>query len=459
MASLRLVFASGMLILALLSACTATGANPTEMPLPTDGAPAVTQPANPPPAEGPTRVPPVELPPGTLAETPAGVIMATPSMDPSGVATLPLPEETAAAEIQNATDFPNPANYVWNEIASGLQFPVNMETAYDGSGRLFINEKPGRIRIVQSGELLDQPFLDISDRVRATSSEQGMLGLAFHPQYEENGRFFVHYSDLNGDTVLSRFQVSADDPNRADPASEVILLQQSQPYANHNGGQLAFGPDGYLYFGLGDGGSAGDPQNNGQSLETWLGKILRLDVDSGDTYGIPADNPFQGGKAKPEIWAYGLRNPWRFSFDQRTQELYIADVGQNQWEEIDYLPAGSPGGTNFGWRFKEASHAYEGGVPVDALLIDPVYEYDHSFGCSVTGGYVYRGQNLPEWQGIYIFGDYCSGRIWGLLRQNDQWVGQQLFETGGGLTAFGQDEAGEVYLVDANGVISRLDAQ
>ncbi len=450
----RLLLASAMLILALLAACTGPGAAPTATLPPAD-----TQPASPPPAEGPTRVPPVELPPGVAAETPASAIMLTPSMDPSGVATLPLPEETDAPAAQDATQFPNPENYVWQQVTVGLQTPINMETAFDGTGRLFINEKPGRIRILQSGELLEQPFLDITDRVGAGGSEQGMLGLAFHPQYEENGRFFVHYSDRNGDTVLSRFQVSASDPNQADPASEVILLQQSQPYANHNGGQLAFGPDGYLYFGLGDGGSAGDPQNNAQSLETLLGKILRLDVDSSDTYAIPTDNPFQGGKAKPEIWAYGLRNPWRFSFDQRTQDLYIADVGQNQWEEIDYLPAGSPGGTNFGWRFKEGTHAYEGGAPADSLLVDPVYEYDHSFGCSITGGYVYRGQNLPEWQGIYIFGDYCSGRIWGLMRQNDQWVAQQMFQTGGGLTAFGQDEAGEVYIVEANGVISRLDAQ
>lgn len=458
----RLLFASTALILALLAACTGPGAAPTATlpPVATQPAsPTETQPTSAPPAEGPTRVPPVELPPGVQAETPAAVIQGTPSMDPSGVATLPLPEETDVPAAQNATQFPDPANYVWNQVTFGLQTPINMETAFDGTGRLFINEKAGRIRILQSGELLAQPFLDITDRVGSSGSEQGMLGLAFHPQYEENGRFFVHYSDRNGDTVLSRFQVSASDPNQADPASEVILLQQNQPYANHNGGQLAFGPDGYLYFGLGDGGSAGDPQNNGQSLETLLGKILRLDVDSSDTYAIPSDNPFQGGKSKPEIWAYGLRNPWRFSFDQRTQDLYIADVGQNQWEEIDYLPAGVPGGTNFGWRFKEGTHAYEGGAPADSLLVDPVYEYDHSFGCSITGGYVYRGQNLPEWQGIYIFGDYCSGIIWGLMRQNDQWVAQQMFKTGGGLTAFGQDEAGEVYIVEANGVISRLDAQ
>jgi glucose/arabinose dehydrogenase len=439
----RSLLLHSFIVLGLLAGCAGAVASPTTPAQATLPAVTATLPAGPLPTLAPVTQEP------TPVESPVTL--------PSGVATLPLPENTAMPGPLDVTQFPNPDEYQWQVIANGLQIPVNMETAFDATGRLFINEKPGRIRILQSGELLEQPFLDITDRVGSSSSEQGLLGLAFHPRYEENGRFFVHYSDRNGDTVLSRFQVSADDPNRADPSSEVILLQQDQPYANHNGGQLAFGPDGYLYLGLGDGGSAGDPQNNAQSLETWLGKILRLDVDQGDTYAIPADNPFLNGKAKPEIWAYGLRNPWRFSFDTRTGEMYIADVGQNQWEEIDYLPAGSPGGTNFGWRLKEASHPYEGGVPADALLVDPVFEYDHSLGCSVTGGFVYRGQNLPEWQGIYIFGDYCGGRIWGLMRQNGQWVGQEMFTTGTGLTAFGQDETGEVYLLDGAGSVLRLE--
>lgn len=393
---------------------------------------------------------PAELPGVTPAEP-------TPEFLPSGVATVPV-AEPSPTPVQDAVQFPDPNLFRWTILSSDLQVPISITAAYDGSGRMFINEKVGRIRILQSGELLPEPFLDITDRVGSQSSEQGLLGLAFHPQYAQNGRFFVHYSGKDGGTVLSRFQVSAEDPNRGDPDSEVILLQQRQPYANHNGGQLAFGPDGYLYFGLGDGGSAGDPENNGQSLQTWLGKILRLNVDQGEPYAVPADNPFASGGGKPEIWAYGLRNPWRFSFDMHTGEMYIADVGQNQWEEIDYLPAGSPGGTNFGWRLKEGRHTYEGGSAA-ALLVDPVYEYDHSLGCSVTGGYVYRGVFLPEWQGIYVFGDYCGGRIWGLMRQNGQWVGQELFLTGVGLTAFGQDEAGEIYMLDAAGSVLRLDRQ
>lgn len=454
MAPRRLFLLIGVLLLLILAACNGgQAANPTPQPT----APVVTQAApSTPPTEAVevTGERPAELPPTGL--TPSA--NPTPEFLPSGVATLPLAEPSSTAQ-PDAVQFPDPQGYRWTILSSDLQVPISITAAYDGSGRMFINEKAGRIRILQSGELLSEPFMDLTDRVGSQSSEQGLLGLAFHPRYAENGQFFVHYSDRNGDTVLSRFQVSASDPNHGDPASEVILLQQDQPYPNHNGGQLAFGPDGYLYFGLGDGGSAGDPQNNGQSLDTWLGKILRLNVDQGQPYGVPADNPFVNGGGRSEIWAYGLRNPWRFSFDMLTGDMYIADVGQNQWEEIDYLPAGSPGGTNFGWRFKEGTHTYEDGASAAALLVDPVYEYDHSLGCSVTGGYVYRGQSLPEWYGIYIFGDYCGGRIWGLMRLNGQWVGQEMFVTGAGLTAFGQDEAGEVYMLDAAGSVLRLDRQ
>ncbi|MGB8982004.1 MAG: PQQ-dependent sugar dehydrogenase, partial [Anaerolineales bacterium] len=332
----------------------------------------------------------------------------------------------------------------------GLQRPVDLQS--DGSGRLFVIEKAGRIRIIENNQLLATPFLDVTDRVGSSSNEQGLLGLAFHPRYAENGRFFVNYTDLNGDTVIARFQVSGD-PNAADPNSEVKLLGVDQPFANHNGGVLAFGPDGYLYAGLGDGGSQGDPRGNAQNTGVLLGKVLRLDVDSAEPYAVPGDNPFGN-----EVWAYGLRNPWRLSFDRSTGDLYIADVGQGEWEEIDFLPAGSPGGANFGWDHREGAHDYEGGGPEG--MLDPIAEYSHSEGrCSVTGGYVYRGASLPEWNGIYLYGDYCTGFIWGLLRSGDSWQEQMLFDTQVTITSFGQDSAGEVYLVGDNGEIYQLVGQ
>jgi len=252
---------------------------------------------------------------------------------------------------------------------------------------------------------------------------------------------------VNGNTVIARYQVSTD-PNRADPKSEKVLLQVPQPYVNHNGGGLAFGPDGYLYIGLGDGGSQGDPHGNGQSLQTFLGKILRINVDADNGYTIPADNPLVGGGGKPEIWAYGLRNPWRFSFDRQPGDLYIADVGQDKWEEIDFLPAGIPGGSNFGWNLREGAHDYSGAPTAELALVDPAWEYDHSQGCAVIGGYVYRGQEYPEWQGIYLFGDNCSGSVWGLLRLDGKWQAKLLFNTGLRIGSFGQDQTGELYLLD-----------
>jgi glucose/arabinose dehydrogenase len=346
-----------------------------------------------------------------------------------------------------ASTFPDPNAYAWQPLASGLQRPVDLQA--DGSGRLFILEKVGRIRILQDDQLLEASFLDITDRVGSSGNEQGLLGLAFHPQYAQNGRFFVNYTDKNGDTSISRFQVS-NDPNVADPASEVKILGVDQPFANHNGGVLVFGPDGYLYAGLGDGGSQGDPFGNAQNTSVLLGKILRLDVDSAEPYAVPADNPFGN-----EIWHYGLRNPWRISFDRLTGDLYIGDVGGGQWEEIDFLEAGSPGGANFGWNYREGAHDYKGNAP--AGLIDPVAEYSHSEGgCSVTGGYVYRGA-MPEWNGIYLYGDYCTGLIWGLIRSGDGWQNQLLFDTDVNITSFGEDESGEVYLLGDSGEIYRLE--
>src|SRR5512139_886783 len=394
-------------------------------------------------------------PPSTPEPATATAALSSPTAlpgDPSSTQAPATPSPTGGVSTQlppSATTFPDPNGYDWQPVVSRLDRPVDLQV--DGSGRLFVIEKAGRIRIVQDGQLLPQPFLDITDRVGSGGSEQGLLGLAFHPQYAQNGRFFVNYTDRNGDTVIARFQVSGD-LNAADQGSEVKLLGIDQPYANHNGGGLAFGPDGYLYAGLGDGGSQGDPQGNGQNTNSLLGKILRIDVNSGDTYSVPADNPFGN-----EVWAYGLRNPWRLSFDKTTGDLYIGDVGQNQWEEIDYLPAGSPGGTNFGWDLREGAHDFEGSASPG--FTEPVAEYSHpEGGCSVTGGYVYRG-SMPEWNGIYLYGDYCTGLIWGLIQTEGGWQNQLLFDLNVTITSFGQDTSGEVYLVSDNGDILRLSRQ
>ena len=374
----------------------------------------------------------------------------TPAVIPTDT---PTPEPTAIPQA----GFPDPAGYTWNLIVDGFSRPLLATNAGDGSGRIFVLEQGGVIRIVQGGAILSDPFMDITGQVGSGSNEQGLLGLAFHPDYESNGLFFVNYTDLNGDTVISRFQVSAD-ANVADPASEKILLQVDQPFANHNGGNLEFGPDGFLYAGLGDGGSQGDPNGNGQSQAAYLAKLLRIDVNSGDPYGIPADNPFANGGGLPEIWALGFRNPWRFSFDRATGDLYIADVGQNQWEEVDYLPAGSPGGANFGWNIMEGNHPYQG----DATdgMIGPVTEYEHGNRCSITGGNVYRGQALLAWNGVYFYGDYCSGEILGLVHNTDSsWESRLLYDTGFLITSFGLDEAGEIYVLDRDGGLYQLQAQ
>lgn len=357
-------------------------------------------------------------------------------VSPTTIPNSPVPTEISVTNTpSSATTFPNASAYEWKMIVSGLERPVDLQP--DGSGRLFIIEKPGRIRILQNGQLLDQPFLDITDRVGSNGNEQGLLGLVFHPQYAQNGRFFVNYTDTSGNTVIARYQASSD-PYVADSNSEVKLIAVDQPFPNHNGGVLAFGPDGYLYAGLGDGGAAGDPFGNAQKTNILLGKILRIDVDSAEPYAVPADNPFGN-----EVWAYGLRNPWRMSFDKSTGDLYIADVGQNTWEEIDYLPTGSPGGANFGWDQREGMHDYEGSASPN--FIEPIAEYSHQEGgCSVTGGYVYRG-SMPEWKGIYLFGDYCTGFMWGLIKSNGGWQKQQLFDVDFTITSFGQDESGELY--------------
>lgn len=335
------------------------------------------------------------------------------------------------------------------KVIGGFQQLTYLTHAGDGSGRLFVVEKSGRVWIVRDGKRQPEPFLDIQDRVRSRESERGLLSIAFHPQYKTNGRFFVDYTDQKGHTVVAEYRVS-DDPNRADPNSERVLLYIEQPAANHNGGQLQFGPDGYLYIGMGDGGRAGDPWGNAQNLGVLLGKMLRIDVDGGEPYGIPPDNPFVGRQGtRPEIWAYGLRNPWRFSFDRKTKDLYIADVGQNKWEEIDVAPAPDSGGQNYGWDIMEGLHCFEPPAGCNpAGLTPPVLEYGHDKGCSITGGYVYRGQKYADIVGTYFFSDFCSGRIWGLRRQGGQWEWAEFLQSGLNVSTFGEDEEGEIYVLD-----------
>jgi glucose/arabinose dehydrogenase len=394
---------------------------------------------------------------GGLAESVSPTI--TPHVPPTvtpatQIDSPPMPETAVVpateTPIVSANTFPDPNNYQWTLIASGLNRPVDIQPAHDGTGRLFVIEKYGVIRIIENGQLLDQPFLDITDRVGSSGNEQGLLGLAFYPQ-PEAGMLFVNYTDKNGNTVISRFLWD----NFANPMSETVLLNIQQPYPNHNGGALAFGPDGYLYAALGDGGLAGDPHKNGQNVNSLLGKILRLDVSDFNTpnaYRIPMDNPFGS-----EVWAYGLRNPWRISFDRLTGDLYIGDVGQGEWEEIDYLPAASQGGANFGWSVMEGNHNYDGSLQPGMSL--PVAEYSHNEGgCSVTGGYVYRGA-MPEWNGIYLYGDYCSGKIWGLINSNGQWQSRVMFEAGVTITTFGQDDSGEIYFASDDGSVYHLTNQ
>ena len=345
-------------------------------------------------------------------------------------------------------------------VASGLSQPLFVTNAGDGSGRMFVLERAGRIRIIDAGgSLLATPFLDITSLVGDGGSEQGLLGLAFHPDYADNGHFYLVYTDVAGDDVLARYDVSSD-PDLADAGSAQILLTIPEPAANHNGGMLTFGPDGYLYLGIGDGGGAGDPDNNGQDRTTLLGKILRLDVDGGSPYAIPAGNPFVGDPdpaVQGEIWDYGLRNPWRFSFDSLTGDLYIGDVGQSSREEIDFEPHGSAGGRNYGWRVMEGSKCYNPSSGCDKSgKVTPVVEYSHSAGdCSITGGYVYRGSSFAEMTGIYFYGDFCSGRLW--AAEAGSWTTAQLAATSYSISSFGTDEAGELYLTDyASGAVVRL---
>jgi glucose/arabinose dehydrogenase len=348
-------------------------------------------------------------------------------------------------------------------FAAGFTRPSDITNC--GDDRLFVVEQRGYIWILdKNGVKLPTPFLNIDPIVGSTGNEQGLLGLAFHPNYPETPYFYVNYTDNSGDTHISRFSVSDNDPNQADPNSELNLFQVDQPYSNHNGGCLKFGTDGYLYIGLGDGGSGGDPQGNGQKLTTYLAKMHRIDVDNGAPYGIPPTNPFiNDPNALDEIWAYGLRNPWRFSFDRATGDLWIGDVGQDDWEEVDFQAASSTGGENYGWKIMEGTHCYPPGTPNCNMtgLTLPVAEHANAgaTGCSVTGGFVYRGFKFPQLYGHYLFTDYCSGLLWSIVPDgNGGWTKTQVADLiNNQLVSFGENKNGELFLLgNSNGIVYRL---
>ncbi|HVG25921.1 MAG TPA: PQQ-dependent sugar dehydrogenase [Thermoanaerobaculia bacterium] len=342
----------------------------------------------------------------------------------------------------------------FEQIASNLDSPVSITHA--GDSRLFITLQGGRVVIWDGTRVLPSPFLDISPLV-STGGERGLLSIAFHPGYKQNGLFYANYTNVQGDTVVARYRVSSD-PNRADPASARQILFVDQPYPNHNGGQLQFGPDGYLYIGMGDGGSGGDPEDRAQNRTELLGKMLRIEVNA-DGYTIPRSNPFVNGGGRSEIWSYGLRNPWRFTFDRATGDLWIADVGQGQWEEVNRQPASSIGGENWGWDVLEGTHCFGAANCTRTGSVPPVIEYDHSSGaCSVTGGYVYRGGRAPRLDGMYIYGDYCNGKIWGARPDpaTGAYVPRQLADTELRISSFGEDLNGEIYVADHRGAIYRI---
>ncbi len=349
-----------------------------------------------------------------------------------------------------------PLNVKFKTIATGIANPVFVTHAGDSSGRIFIVQKEGKILIYKDNALLATPFLNIS-ALLANSGEQGLLGLAFHPDYETNRKFYVYYTNLSGDIEIVQYLASISNADRANASSAQRILTIDKPgYTNHNGGWIGFGADGYLYAAVGDGGGGGDPNGNGQNTNSLLGKILRIDVNTDDfpadankNYGIPLDNPFVGIPGADEIWAYGLRNPWRASFDRATNDLYIADVGQAAREEINFQPADSAGGENYGWNVMEGSLCYNPSSGCDTSgKVLPVAEYSHAAGCAVTGGYVYRGAQFPALQGVYLYMDFCEGTLYGLANINDSWVKRKISDTNYRPTSFGEDENGELYITD-----------
>jgi glucose/arabinose dehydrogenase len=395
---------------------------------------------------------------GTAAVTPTTI--ASPSSSPS---VLPSPSPSASPVTPTTTSV-NRGLVKLTRVAGGLASPVYLTYAPDGSGRLFIVEQIGRIRVVKNGTLLPAPFLDIRSLV-ACCGERGLLSVAFHPQFATNGVFIVNYTRSYGhvgDTVIARYRVTTPGSDVANRSTGQVLLVVNQPQANHNGGLVKYGPDGMLYIGMGDGGSGGDsgsghaPQGNGQSLSTLLGKILRIDVGATGGYTIPPSNPNLGTGARREIWAYGVRNPWRFSFDRATGNLYIADVGQGSWEEVDFQLAASKGGQNYGWPNFEGDHAYRGGAV--ARYVGPATEYSHGGGrCSITGGYVYRGTRIKAMAGFYLLADYCNGQVYTLAHVRGKWWLSSFMDTAFLVSSFGEDEAGELYLVNLSGAVYRFD--
>lgn len=375
-----------------------------------------------------TITPPVAKATETPAEQPSEIASPTSEMN--------LPVVISASQIELAL------------VGTGFDQPVYLTHAFDD--RLFVVEQPGTIFILEEGQPRMPAFLDIRDRVNNSANEQGLLSIAFHPL--DHNRFFVNYTNNKGDTVISEFQVMAEDPNQADAGTERILITITQPYENHNGGQIQFGPDNYLYIGMGDGGSGGDPHEYGQDLAVLLGKLLRIDVNNAQPYAIPADNPYVNDpNGRDEIWAYGLRNPWRFSFDRLTGDLYIADVGQGDWEEISFAPASSIGGENYGWNLLEGSHCYQDDCDPSGTVL-PILEYDHNTGhCSVTGGYVYRGSQFPSLAGNYFYADYCSGVIWNAIQTGGEWQTHELLDADFIISSFGEDVHGELYVLDHGG--------
>jgi len=376
------------------------------------------------------------LPLIVLAVALSGCAPTGPASQPSS----PLPKPvTAATSTVSATDI------------GGFTRPTAIATPDDGSGRMFVAEQGGTIRIVKGGVAAKAPALDIADRLGSSSGELGLLGIAFPKDFATKRYAYIYFTGAKNASQLYRVRMSATDPDAFDPATLQLILAVDQPYPNHKGGQLAFGPDGYLYVGLGDGGGAGDPGDRAQDLRQLLGKILRLDTEStpdAPGYRIPADNPFVSrAGARPEIWAYGLRNPWRFSFDSETGDLWIADVGQDQWEEIDFVAAGTKGGLNFGWPLYEGNDYFKA-TTKQAGYVWPVYAYTHRQGISVTGGYVYRGSRYPAMQGKYVFGDYGSGNIWTVTRNGDVFSERLASESFYRISCFGVDGSGELWVAD-----------
>ena len=431
---------------------TATAAaSPTISPTPTRSA---TPTASGTVTRTPTRTPTVTVT-RTPTRTPTRTRTGTPTRTPTSTPTFSR-TPTLTPTITPTQAFAWPTLATVSPVA-GFSSPLHLTHAGDGSGRIFVVEQGGLIRIVRSGVIDPTPFLNISGKLNG-GGEQGLLSVAFPPGYSNKRYFYVDYTNLAGDTVVARYHLTAGNDDLADVTSEEILLTIDQPYDNHNGGQLAFSPvDGFLYIGMGDGGSGGDPENRAQNQDSLLGKMLRIDVEGGASpYGIPAGNPNVGNAHPDEIWALGLRNPWRFSFDRQTGDLFIADVGQGSREEIDFQPVSSGGGENYGWRRMEGSACYNPASCDPTGLTLPVVDYSHALGCSVTGGFVYRAATLARMQGVYFYGDLCSGRIWGLRRDSGNWYSTELLDTAMSITSFGEDEAGNVYVVDYNGTIYRL---